>query len=57
MYMLLNIVSSCRVSPQSEFLNVLATQMNGQMTLSTVSSCKVSPQSEFLNEIVTQLTG
>jgi hypothetical protein len=39
------------------FLNVLATQMNGQKTLNTVSSCKVSPQNEFLNVLAIQITG
>jgi len=46
--MTLNSVSSCIVFPQNEFINVLATQMNGQKTLNTVSSCMVSPQNEFL---------
>ncbi len=40
--MTLNTGSSCMVSPQSEFLNVLATQINRQMTLNIGSSCKVS---------------
>ena len=34
---------SCKVSPPSEFLNVIATQMTGQMTLNIGSSYKVSP--------------
>jgi hypothetical protein len=45
------------VSHLSEFLNVLATQRNGQMTLNTVSSCKVSPQNEFLNVLATWMNG
>jgi hypothetical protein len=47
--MTLNTVSSCKVSPQNEFLNVLATQINRQMTLNIGSSCKVSHQNELLN--------
>jgi hypothetical protein len=31
--MSLNIESSCKVSPQNEFLNALAMQMTGQKTL------------------------
>jgi NAD-dependent SIR2 family protein deacetylase len=54
--MTLNIGSSCKVSPQNEFLNVLATKINGEMTLNIGSSCKVSPQNEFLNVLATQMT-
>ena len=45
--MLLNIGSRCRVSPQNDFLNVLATHMIEQMTLNTESNCKVSLQCEL----------
>ena len=38
---------SCKVSPPSEFLNVIATQINGQMILNTVSSCKASLHCEL----------
>jgi hypothetical protein len=45
--MLLNIGSRCRVSPQNDFLNVLATHMIEQMTLNIESNCKVSLQCEL----------
>jgi hypothetical protein len=54
--MTLNTVSSCIVSPQNEFINVLATQMNGQKTFNIGSSSKVSPQNEFSNVLATQMT-
>ncbi len=47
--MTLDSFRSCKVSPQNEFLNALAMQMDGQMTWNTVSSWKVYPQNEFLN--------
>ena len=53
--MTLYILSSCRVSPQNEFLNADATQIAGHKTLNTGSSCKVSPQNEFLNVLATQI--
>jgi hypothetical protein len=51
-----NIGSSCKGSPQNEFIIVLATQMNGQKTFNIGSSCKVSPQNEFSNVLATQMT-
>ncbi len=42
---------SCRVSPLSEFLNVLATKITGQMSLNTGGNCKVSPQCKWFSSI------
>ena len=49
--------SSCKVSPQGEFLNEIATQLTGQTTWNIGSSCAVSLQNEFLNVIATQRIG
>jgi hypothetical protein len=54
--MTLYTVSSCRVSPQNEFLNVFATYINEQMNLNIGSSWKVSYQYELLNVAATFLS-
>jgi hypothetical protein len=43
------------VSPQNDFLNVIASYITWQMTLNIESSYKVSPQNEFLNVVAAHM--
>jgi hypothetical protein len=48
-------LSSCLVSPQNDFLNVIASYITWQMTLNIESSCKASPQNDFLNVLAARM--